>query len=236
MGSSIYSATTTRIMAARTNYGCGITFDILDAPQNVQGTISSSTIRGGSDGIMMNDASYNTIAWNVLYNNGSHGIELDGIDNAVSNVVAGSDEAGIDAYGNDIVLGNMVAFDGIPQNYPGINVDGGDNTVIGNTVYGSGDEGISCRRNTNNLIVSNLVFGNQRSGGITPAASVSIPTITPSITITPTATRYIDFVRGQRRVGTGNVWVACGIGYSSTSVLDARCDGGCWRCPSALIV
>ena len=55
---------------------CGITFDVHNALQNVQGSISSSTVRGGYMGIFIDGATNNSFSSNVVFNNTDKGIYI----------------------------------------------------------------------------------------------------------------------------------------------------------------
>src|SRR5205807_5060712 len=56
---------------------CGITFN----GSGTQGSVSSSTVRNGYDGIFLNGSSKNTLTGNNAYANGNYGLHLDGSSN-----------------------------------------------------------------------------------------------------------------------------------------------------------
>ncbi len=132
----------------------------------VKGSISSSTVRDGYNGIYLNSAGGNTFDQNVVYKMATTAIHL---SNASANTLSGnrvlkSASSGIYLTGslNNTLSGNTVSGHSSYALY----FTGGsnNNTVSGNTVTGNVSMGIYLNGANNNVLIGNQVSGNQDRG------------------------------------------------------------------------
>ena len=128
------------------NYNCatngcnGIDFDGLDSGPNVTGSISSSTVRNGNQGIDLYNAGLGqaVLTSNVIFNMASVGINIAGDP------------------GNNTLASNVVYSSG-----KGIQVVSSNNTLLSNVVFGINTSYGILVNDQNNLLVSNLSYKNE---------------------------------------------------------------------------
>ena len=171
--------------------------------ESARGSISSSTVRYGDAGVYLN-SSNDVLSANNVYANAFDGIDVAGNNNMLtSNAVYANaaTNAGIDIISNNNTLVSNLVFDNKINgiiDYTGHN----NNLFISNGVYGNLGGGIDIRSNNNTLIADSIYANNNGSGG--------------------------GFGLAFGYGATGNVCVACSIGYSSAAVSfpDATITGG----------
>ena len=153
--------------AALDNHDCGISF----VPYNTSGSISSSTIRNGWDGIMLDVAVNSTLNGNNIFLSANVGIgsNLASHNTLMSNNTYGGNAAGISL--SDASNYNTLAFNNAYANLngavgTGISLNACNyNTLTSNTASNNRFEGIqflgTCN---NNILTSNVTFNNLDNG------------------------------------------------------------------------
>jgi len=154
----------------------GVAFDGL----GTRGSISSSTLHDGFDGIYLNQSSNNTFAYNAIYNTVGDG-GIDGNTNASANnntLVLGNHLASNSNYGiffncgsnpsRNILRGNVIYAGGAAAQAEGILISDWNDILDSNVVHSLRSEGITLDAcggsGGNDTMISNRVYGIQNVG------------------------------------------------------------------------
>jgi len=162
----------------------------------VHGSLSSSTVRNGSHGLVLNEYSSGTFARNTLYGAATHGMSFvnSASNTVVENVICGNTGGGdgiwLLSQGSDLI-GNMIfansGFGVSLQNGSkadlfdsntvfsnaayGFSVLGASHTFWGNNVYASNATGIYVNASSRNTFIDNRSHGNSGHGLFLDAGS-----------------------------------------------------------------
>lgn len=123
----------------------------------IENNIVHDNLGTNTNGILIQNGSYNKVVNNKVYNNYLNGIQVLSHASVSPSGITGNEVSGNESYNN--ILGG--------KNSDGIKLEGAGTTntlISNNTVHGNADDGIDTWNSPNNIVIGNIAYGQTGSG------------------------------------------------------------------------